>query len=820
MRKIYLTLTMLIFFFAVQFAHAQDGIALKFLRSGTDSQSVKVSVADVDGAVVDGAGASIQCSHDFKATAGNVTEEILCPNVNGSSNPTIEISVSLSGLPANFSFNTIGLDIHALNGANSYQQNNDNKVRKFNVALKQGATKDAQTDFGSLSDIDVAAGIGAAGSVHQLWTVAGGKVAVDDGALFLTLTITAGSQNDGCFFGLSEIQLTTSDSTPEPEPEPEPEPNPDDSEGKIYNIQWKNTGTNYITENEEGLMYISDYDVTKYQFWQFIPTGNENCYYIKNTATGNYMGSCNLTPSSASRVTTTTKPVEYYVAPTAATSGEIAGCFYFSSTDCSNYNVESKGPRALNKDGASNYVITWQAGTSRVGSYWKLIETEDLYEIRPFEPSATIGSIEASYNILTVSGKCVALTDNGPALSDVDIMERSQEWYFVGSGGRDGWQIASVEKPATLIGLSDGELAAAEGLTTKWGVNVSKEVAGFFYFTDKEQGTVLKIEGDSLFKFSRMRSLFSRQSQIYNNPCGRAGSNYLKNATITGRDVLQVLAYSATSRPANWHVVYAHGKAIVATATSFDLNLELAFDAAEDLVASVYFDWNADGVFETSQQLAVDTRACTAKVEVPAWASSKQARMRVRLNSNGLNLAEDDVEGYVYDFMIATTAQRDNRIVTLSVNDVLRGSVSLSAEGEEFEYGVELTATATTKGNSNFVCWRQGSAVVSTDASYTFNVNGDVRLTAYFSPNTEQETGISAIELSDEDAVVVEQQGSSLVVTADSEVSSVDVYTVGASLAAHADSAAVSVAHLSEGVYIVRVTTTEGYRNIKIYINN
>ncbi|MBQ2787039.1 MAG: hypothetical protein IJF00_03660, partial [Bacteroidaceae bacterium] len=219
MRKIYLTLTMLIFFFAVQFAHAQDGIALKFLRSGTDSQSVQVSVAVVDGAVVDGVGASIQCSHDFKATAGNVTEEILCPNVNGNSNPTIEISVSLGGLPANFSFNTIGLDIHALNGGNSYQQNDDNKVRKFNVALKQGATKDAQTDFGSLSDIDVAAGIGTAGSVHQLWTVAGGKVAVDDGVLFLTLTITAGSQNDGCFFGLSEIQLTTSDSTPEPEPE-------------------------------------------------------------------------------------------------------------------------------------------------------------------------------------------------------------------------------------------------------------------------------------------------------------------------------------------------------------------------------------------------------------------------------------------------------------------------------------------------------------------------------------------------------------------------------------------------------------------------
>lgn len=120
--------------------------------------------------------------------------------------------------------------------------------------------------------------------------------------------------------------------------------NPDTENCKIYNISWKTTGGNYATEGSDGSIYIAGYAVTERQFWRFIPTGNDNCYYIQNTATGRYIGSCNKTPSSASRITTTTEPVEYYVAPTSATSGEIKGCHYFSSTDCDNYSNEAAAP--------------------------------------------------------------------------------------------------------------------------------------------------------------------------------------------------------------------------------------------------------------------------------------------------------------------------------------------------------------------------------------------------------------------------------------------------------------------------------------------
>ena len=46
-------------------------------------------------------------------------------------------------------------------------------------------------------------------------------------------------------------------------------------------------------------MVASTYDVAKRIFWELIPTGEENTYFIKNTATGRYIGSCNKTPSSA-----------------------------------------------------------------------------------------------------------------------------------------------------------------------------------------------------------------------------------------------------------------------------------------------------------------------------------------------------------------------------------------------------------------------------------------------------------------------------------------------------------------------------------------
>ncbi|MBQ5731466.1 MAG: hypothetical protein IIV57_07615, partial [Bacteroidaceae bacterium] len=542
-----------------------------------------------------------------------------------------------------------------------------------------------------------------------------------------------------------------------------------------------------------------------------------NCYYIKNTATGNYIGSCNKTPSSASRITTTSTPTEYYVAKTTATSSEIKGCYYFSSTDCASYDKENAGPRALNKDGASNYVITWQAGASRVGSYWKLVETEDLYEIRPFEASATIGTIGTSYNIEGIGGKNVTLGEAALSMKDADMFDNNQEWYFVGSSNSSsGWTIASAAKPATVIGIANGKVTANEGLDTRWKVQASKEHDGYFFFTS---GTdTLKIDGESLFRFNRLRSMYARNNQIYNNPCGRAGNNFITELTLSGEDVLGNLIYKSTAKPSSWHVLYAHDKGEVAIGKSFEVSATLKSNAASDLTANCYFDWNCDGIFETAEPMTISGNKCSATVYVPEWAAEKQSRMRVRINSNALDLAEDDVEGFVYDFHIRANKAQATRTVTVGVNDKSRGSATLSTVADSYDYGTELTATAATIGNATFICWREEGVIVSTDASYTFTVDRNVSLKAYFSPNTDESSlGIATVPTNEE--ITIEQKENCIVAHCSAEVLSIAIYTPDATIALKSKGNTASTSSLKEGVYIVIVNTAKGYKNCKLYIS-
>ena len=811
MKKLYLTIlaTLLV---AVQ-AFATQSIGLRFNRTGTTASTVSVSVVDANGTAISGASATMTSSHEFKGTGNAVTSSIICPNVNGNTSPTITLSFTISGVPAGFAFDKVGLDIHALNGGSNYQEPDDNVIRQWNVD-----TKVNNIAFGALNDIDIAAGVDSSGNVHKVWDITGATVNAD-GTVTVTLTITKGSTNMGCFFGLSEVKLSTDgeEPTPEPEPEPEPEPTPEDG-AKVYYIQWKNTGTNYVTEESDHRMTVQSKDNKKPQFWMFIPTGNTNCYYIKNTATGRYIGSCNLTPSSASKIYTTTTPVEYYVAKTTKTSGENANCWYMSSTDCTGHNSESAGPRALNKDGASDYVITWTAGVNNVGSYWKLVETEDLYEISAFDASTAIGSIGASYNMETASGKNLTITEGKLALATPDSFDENQEWYFVGTGNSTGWQIASAAEPATVVGIIDGNITTGEGLTTKWKLNADKTNSGYYYFTSGE--TTLTVDGESTFRFTRLRSAFQRKLKIYNNPCGVAGNNYITRATLHGEGALDNIVYEAASKPGKWHVVYAADKGTVAKGGKFNLDVTLASSAAADLDITAHFDWNSDGVFETAEPLAISGTTATASITVPEWATETQTRMRIRVNSNGLELAEDEVNGFIYDWQIAVAAAQQERTVSVSVNSWERGTVELSTVAESYAYGTTLTAKATAYGTAQFVCWREEGVVVSTDPEYTFTVDHNVKLKAYFTPNTNKNSYPTCIAEFEEAAdITVAQNGESLVVTAGCEVKGIALYTIDAAMVAKASGAVLGTAGINEGLYIVSVLTEKGYKNVKIYLD-
>lgn len=674
---------------------SDETISLKFNRTGTDAQSVTVSVADATGATIQGASATLTASHSLKGTGNAVTQAIVCPNVNANTSPSIILTLTVNGLPAGFSFNRIGLDIHALNGGSNYQENADGVTRQWNVTASTGSESSALETFGHLTDIDIAAGVGSGGAVHQVWSIENTQTIEASEPLVLKLTITKGTANAGCFFGLSEVQLSTVVTEPEPEPEPA------DSVGKIYYIQWKNTGGNHITEGSTHYLTVTGKNTGKAQFWRFIPSGRDNCYYIRNTVTGRYLGSCNLTPSSASRITTSSTPIEYYVGATAATSGEIVGCHYLSSTDCADYADESKGPRALNKDGASDYVITWQAGTSRVGSYWKLVETTDTF-VKP------------------------------------------------------------------------------------------------------------------------QHSIVAKSLCVYFNPCGTIGTNYLTAARLYGEGATGHIFYEASAKPSSWHILYPHDRGVVTRGADFNLGITLADIPHTDLVAIAYADWDADGVFETTCPLTLSGKDAEASISVPEDASKGPSRLRIRINSNGLNLAEDDVEGFVYDFHLSVADPVEGRTVTLSANADGRGSVSLSEEanGTSYSYGKELTAKAIPYGNATFICWREEGVVVSTDAEYTFTVDRNVHLKAYFTANTEIDTHIAEGSITlGADELAISVQAGKIVATGNVEVISMSLYTVDAALVAYGTGNTLPCPTTKEGVYIARATTSKGYKNVKLHLN-
>lgn len=792
---------------------AADGVGLTFSRTGTTASDVVVNVVDGEGQPIAGATAAVSSNQAFKATGNAVTAEILCPNVNANTSPNIVLTFEVSGLPAEWKFNTVGLDIHALNSGGNYQENGDGVVRQWNVDVAQGFTVDALQPFANYSDIDIAAGVGSTGAVHKVWNTTSTSVVAAGNTLVVQLTITKGTTNNGCFFGLSGIMLTE-EGNDTPQPEPTPEPNPGEADSQCYTIKWKNNTESYIAEEADGSLVIKDYDVAQRIFWEFIPTGKDNCYYIRNTATGRYFSSCNLTPSSASKIKTGTAPVEYYVGTTDATSAEIKGCHWFSSTDCADYDDESAGPRALNKDGASSSIITWQAGTSRTGSYWTLIPTEDLYEVRPFTASEELGAPQFRYAVISANepSQSLHMAEDGKLSWQPKQDTDEQAWYFVGEGNSAGGYLIANAKSHRIIAIEGED-------TTRWNVLAANTDILAYYFRPhakvKEDGTALVVEGDSLVQFKELRSVFARNNQVYELPCGTLGSRYVARASIDGENVVRPMAYplpkqsgsnvvaGTATAPTSWYTLYTSDKAALACGQAFDFVVQLNAAPLVGQEAFVYADWNRDGIFETMEQLAIKTKM-TATLTVPEDAVLGKTRLRVRLTNNGLTDAEDEVTGQILDLVVEVVQSLPETVeVKVETNDPARGIVAVSSED------ANTTVSATALGNASFVCWREGNKMVSVKSEYTFQPSHSTTLTAYFSPNTDEtEVGIGGMPVAENNLLVEVVAGHrQIAVNTSAKVLRLLVFTADGTLVARSDSSAVNVAHLPAGAYIVKVVT-------------
>ena len=263
--------------------------------------------------------------------------------------------------------------------------------------------------------------------------------------------------------------------------------------------------------------------------------------------------------------------------------------------------------------------------------------------------------------------------------------------------------------------------------------------------------------------------------------------------------------------------MYALDKGEVVKGNSFDIDVTLAENVTNGLTAIAHFDWNSDGIFETAEQLTLNGTTGNAEITVPEWATATQTRMRIRINSNGLDLAEDDVYGFIYDFHIKVVEAKENRTVSVSVNADDRGNVTLSDVAENYQYGATLTAKATPNGYAQFVCWREEGVVVSTDPEYTFTVDHNVKLVAYFTPNAQGTTDVKNVVANEE--IVFTLQNNTITAVANCDVTGMTLYTIDAAVVAKSNGNTIDTTGIGGGVYIVCAKTENGYKNCKIYLN-
>lgn len=469
--------------------------------------------------------------------------------------------------------------------------------------------------------------------------------------------------------------------------------------------------------------------------------------------------------------------------------------------------------------------LTITAGTANKGCFLGLTSISlanklPEKEVCPFQPSKEIGSPEELYTLLTPQGQALEMDNNGTLRLVKRTDNASQTWYFVGeSAERGGYLMVNA--------LNNTTFKVSESDANHWIARVSSDNPAYFYLSTTLSGGqthTLKVDNDSLFCFRHVRNAYSRHAQIYDVPCGALGQTYITKLRIKGDTYESPLFYplpttnnngvveGKTGKPSSWYVLYTLSKAQAAPGKTFTISGELNEDLADGETLTAYFDWNRDGVFETSVSIPA-TNTFSQTVQVPEDANAGESRVRLRLTSNGLQDAEDDVAGMALDAFIIVLPDVTTASVTAYSCDTLRGTVAVQPQGESF------LLTATPLGNAKFLGWYRNREIVSTQASFELQpiVNG--QYVAMFSPNTESTSTAVLPTLQDADAITFQSVNGNIV--ASRPVSHFRIYTTNGRLVQKKDKTSQNIdcSRLPQGTYMV--VARNGNANVasKVYLN-
>ena len=202
--------------------------------------------------------------------------------------------------------------------------------------------------------------------------------------------------------------------------------------GQCYTLQPCQAAGSCIQEESDGSLSIGPLDPATRSYWEFIPTGEPNRYYIRNLTTGHYIQSTHIEQSAP--INAGTEAVEFYLGQDNTAGATTNGYWYMSSTDNAVFDQVSDQTIGLNRGGNGTTVVAYMCGSGRGNSYWNIVESEYLYEVHPFNSSALFNEIATEYDIVNSKGNALTAPTDDSAISAQPIDNDSdQSWYFVGT---------------------------------------------------------------------------------------------------------------------------------------------------------------------------------------------------------------------------------------------------------------------------------------------------------------------------------------------------------------------------------------------------
>ena len=201
---------------------------------------------------------------------------------------------------------------------------------------------------------------------------------------------------------------------------------------------------------------------------------------------------------------------------------------------------------------------------------------------------------------------------------------------------------------------------------------------GFYYLCSTDQTIDNTVDGTLGLNYAGGQGKVVAYHIRYN------GAAYLKSLSITGENgnVTNALNYTASAQPGNYYNMVRTDSAEVIKGKTFNLKYE-AEGMTSDYTVTAYFDWDKDGVFESKHEF-LNNKSGSAEITVPAEAAEGKSRMRIRVNDNGLDDADDDVNGATYDFQIFVT----NDPTVTKVNDIVANN-GTDATASSAAYGID-----------------------------------------------------------------------------------------------------------------------------------